>query len=246
MARTVEDCALLLQAIAGPDASDPYSAGEQPDNYTSKLGMSVAGKRIGVPRDFVNSAANEEVRAAFDEAVEVFKKLGATVVDIDSTGFANARNACTLILLMEGSSYHDVRLKEDPSVFGSGVRNRMREGFFLSSGDYLAAQKARGVYNAQMAAAMADLDAVILPAGTAPPASFASLNVAAPPAAPSFTMPFNTSGLPAITLGMGFSKNGLPMGLQIAGHAFEETEVFGIASAFEAATPWHTMFPDVE
>ena len=59
-------------------------------------------------------------------------------------------------------------------------------------------------------------------------------------------MPFNTSGLPAICLGMGFSKSGLPIGLQVAGHAFEEAEVFGIASAYEAATQWHTMFPDIE
>jgi aspartyl-tRNA(Asn)/glutamyl-tRNA(Gln) amidotransferase subunit A len=245
MARTVEDCALLLQAIAGPDASDPYSAGVQPDDYSAKLGTSIAGKRLGVPRDFVTSASNEEVLAAFDAAVEVLKGLGAEIVTIESSGFASARNACTLLLLMEGSSYHEVRLKTEPEAIGSGVRNRMREGFFLSSGDYLAAQKARGVYNQQMAAAMANVDAAILPSMTAPPATFESLDVAAPPAGPSFTMPFNISGLPAISLPMGFTKSGLPLGLQVAGHAFEEAEVFGIASAYEAATEWHTMFPDV-
>ena len=189
---------------------------------------------------------NVEVIAAFDAAVEVLKSLGAEVVTIDSTGFMNARNACTLLLLMEGSSFHDERLKKEPGVLGSSVRNRMREAFFLSSGDYLAAQKARGVYNTQMSTAMADVDAVILPSMASPPATFASLTPEAPPMGASFTMPFNISGRPAISLPMGFTRSGLPLGLQIAGHAYEEAEVFSIAAAYEAATPWHTMFPDVE
>jgi aspartyl-tRNA(Asn)/glutamyl-tRNA(Gln) amidotransferase subunit A len=246
MARTVEDCALLLQAIAGPDAADPWSANVAAEDYTAKLGQGVAGKRLGVPRDWLSaSGIHEEIIAAFDAATAVFESLGAELVDIDSGGFASARAPTNLILIAEAFSFHEARLKKEPEVFGAGIVNRIREGGFISSADYLQALKARGAVNARMAAAMAEVDAVILPTMPQPPAPFEGLSPEANYRSPSFMMPFNASGLPALSLPSGFTRSGLPIGLQVAGHAFEEAEVLGIAAAYEAATDWHTRFPDL-
>lgn len=246
MARTVEDCALILQAIAGYDERDPTSIAVEPVDYLAKLHGGVAGKKLGVPRVWLSyDGVKADAVAAFDTALGVLEGLGAEIVEVDHQPFADARNPNTMILLAEAYTFHEATLKSQPELLGSGIVNRMREGAFISSADYLQAQKARTVICGQIAAVMADVDAILLPTQGEVPAKFSQLTPETNYLAPSFMMPFNLTGLPAISVPMGFSADGLPFGLQIAGHAFQEDEVFAIAAAYEAATEWHTMFPEL-
>jgi aspartyl-tRNA(Asn)/glutamyl-tRNA(Gln) amidotransferase subunit A len=247
MARTVEDNALILQVIAGHDPRDPFSADVQPDDYRSQLSAGVSGKRLGVPRGWISVAngVSEGVVRAFEAALEVYRGLGATVVDIDAEGFMNARNAGNLIMLSESYSYHEANLKNRPHDYGRGVFNRVREGALLTGADYVQAYRARAILNRMIVAAMSGVDAVLLPTMPAPAARLDEITPDATYRVPSLMFPANLAGLPAASTPCGFSSSGLPLGLQVIGKAFRDAEVLGIAAAYEAATDWHTRFPDV-
>ena len=245
MARTVEDCALLLAALAGYDAKDPASADVPVADYVAPLREGVRGLRLGVPRAWFDDAdgTDAEVMAAFDEALRVLEGLGAELVDVDSTPFIPSRAVNTTILIAEAYAYHEENLRTRRQDFGEGVRNRVLAGAFYSATDYIQAQRARSVLIGQMKGILLRVDAVLSPAAARPAASFEEFDPDTAFKTPNYTSPFNLSGLPAISVPSGFSSSALPIGLQIAGRAFDEATVLRIAHAYEQATPWHERRP---
>lgn len=246
MARTVEDCALMLQVLAGHDPRDAASADVPIPDYRAGLEGSVVGLRLGVPRSWFDEGkcVDGEVLAAFDEALRVLKDAGARVVEVEGQPFIDARAANSLILVAEAFSYHRANLRERPQDYG-GVRHRLREGALLSSADYLLAQRARTAISGRIGAILRDVDAIVSPAGPTVASSFAEFDSEAAYESPSFTHPFNLSGLPAMSIPCGFSASGLPIGLQIAGRAFDELTVLRLGQAYQQATSWHTREPDL-
>jgi aspartyl-tRNA(Asn)/glutamyl-tRNA(Gln) amidotransferase subunit A len=246
MARSVEDCALLLQAIAGYDAKDAASANVPVPDFQADLRGGIKGLRVGVPRAGwfdENLGVDGQTETVFNQALEALKNLGATIIDIDGKPFSTARLANQTILVCEAYAYHEKTYQETPMKFGSTVKRRMLEGAFLSAADYLTAQRARSVLNEQIRANFNRVDVFAVPTAPRPPETFEGMDPNEQNLRPSFTNPFNLTGLPAISVPSGFTPDNLPVGLQIAARPFEESTALRVAYSYEQATPWHERRP---
>jgi len=248
MARSVEDCAILLQAIAGYDPRDPASANVAVPDFRARSRDGIKGLRFGVPRANwfdENKGTDPETEAVFDNALKTLESLGAVIVEIDGKPFSIARKANQTILVCEAYAYHEKTLQETPMKFGSSVRRRMLEGAFLSAADYITAQRARSVLNGQIRANFSRVDVFAVPSAPRPPEAFDSMDPNEQNLRPNFTNPFNLTGLPAISVPCGFTSGNLPAGLQIVAGPFEEATCFRVAYAYEQATEWHRRRPPI-
>ena len=246
MARSVEDCAILLQAIAGYDHKDPASAAVPAPDFRAALKNGIAGLRIGVPRaDWFDESLGVEpaTEGVFNQALKTLEELGAAIIEIDGKPFSLARKANQTILVCEAYAYHEKRLQEAPQKYGSSVRRRLLEGAFLSAADYITAQRARAVINEQVCANFSRVDVFVTPSAPRPPDTFEGLDPNEQNLRPNFTNPFNLTGLPAISVPCGFTDEKLPIGLQIAAPSFEESTALRVAYAYEQATGWHKQRP---
>jgi aspartyl-tRNA(Asn)/glutamyl-tRNA(Gln) amidotransferase subunit A len=248
MARSVEDCAILLQAIAGYDAKDPASANLAVPDFRAGFRDGIKGLRVGVPRANwfdENKGIDPETEAVFDNALKTLESLGAVIIEIDGKAFSNARKANQTILVCEAYAYHEKTLQATPMKFGSSVRRRMLEGAFLSAADYITAQRARSELNEQIRTNFLRVDVFATPSAPRPPEAFESMDPNEQNLRPNFTNPFNLTGLPAISVPCGFTSGNLPVGLQIVARPFEEATCFRVAHACEQATEWHTKRPPI-
>jgi len=248
MARSVEDCAIMLQALAGYDAKDSASANVAVPNFQSGIKDGIKGLRIGVPRQNwfdENLGIDRQTETVFDQALEVLKSLGATVIAIDGKPFSLARKANQTILVCEAYAYHERSIQETPMKYGSSVRRRILEGAFLSAADYLTAQRARALLNQQIRANLRQVDVFAVPGAARPPEPFEGLDPNEQNMRPNFTNPFNLTGLPAITVPCGFTEGNLPAGIQLVAAAFQEATCFRVAYAYEQATEWHKQRPSI-
>ena len=246
MTRSVEDCAIMLQAIAGYDPKDPASANAAVPNFSSTLREGIKGMRIGVPRAGwfdENLGIAPETETVFSQALKTLQDLGANIVDLDGKPFSLARKANQTILVCEAHAYHEQTYQTTPLKFGSSVRRRMLEGAFLSAADYLTAQRARTVLNAQICANFSAVDVFAVPSAPRPPEAFATMDPNEQNLRPSFTNPFNLTGLPAISVPCGFTPDNLPAGLQIVAPAFDESTALRVAYVYEQATEWRRRRP---
>ncbi len=246
MARSVEDCAILLQAIAGYDPGDPASPNVVVLDFRAELRDGIKGLRVGVPRAHwfdENKGTDPETEAVFDNALKTLESLGAVIVEIDGKAFSIARKANQTILVCEAYATHEKTLQATPMKFGSSVRRRMLEGAFLSAADYITAQRARSVLNDQIRANFSGVDVFATPSAPRPPEAFEGMDPNEQNLRPNFTNPFNLTGLPAISVPCGFTSGNLPVGLQIAARPFEEATCFRVAYAYEQATEWHNRRP---
>jgi aspartyl-tRNA(Asn)/glutamyl-tRNA(Gln) amidotransferase subunit A len=165
------------------------------------------------------------------------------MIEIDGRPFSLARKANQTILSAEAYAYHENRYQTDAMKFGTSVRRRMLEGAFLSAADYIQAQRARSVLNEQIRAAFSRVDLLATPTAPRPPEAFEGLDPNEQNLRPSFTNPFNLTGLPAISVPCGFTQGNLPVGLQIVAQPFEEATALRTAYAYEQATEWHHRRP---
>jgi len=248
MARSVEDCAILLQAIAGYDPKDAASANVTVPDFRAGLKDGIKGLRVGVPRANwfnENKGTDPETEAVFDNALNTLESLGAVIVEIDGKPFSIARKANQTILVCEAYAYHEKTLQATPMKFGSSVRRRMLEGAFLSAADYITAQRVRSVLNEQIRANFSRVDVFASPSAPRPPEAFQGMDPNEQNLRPNFTNPFNLTGLPAISVPCGFTPGNLPAGLQIVAQPFEEATCFRVAYAYEQATEWHKRRPPI-
>lgn len=246
MARSVEDCAILLQAIAGYDAKDSASANLPVPNFRLELKRGIKGVRIGVPRENwfdEQKGIDPETEAVFNAALKTLESLGSILVEIDGRPFATARKANQTILIAEAYAYHEKRFQEAPGKFGTSVRRRMLEGAFLSAADYIAALRARTALGEQIRANFSRVDVLATPTAPRSPEAFDALDPNEQNLRPNFTNPFNLAGLPAISVACGFTQAHLPVGLQLVARPFDEAVAFRLAYAYEQATDWHQRRP---
>jgi aspartyl-tRNA(Asn)/glutamyl-tRNA(Gln) amidotransferase subunit A len=243
LTRTVRDAALLLQALAGHDPRDPSSVARPVPDFTAGIDRGVAGLRIGVARAFFFEDCAPDVVAALEAALQVFEDLGAVVETVELPDMAAAFTVGSITIAVEGAAYHAADLRERPELFSDELRASFELGSYYSGVDYVQAQRLRRQLMATTARAMAGFAAVVMP--TSPVA--ATPIVGTPPEhamlRPRNTMPFNVLGLPAISVPCGFTRDELPVGLQIVGKAFDEAGVLRVAHAYEQATDWHRRRP---
>ncbi|MCW5738200.1 MAG: amidase [Enhydrobacter sp.] len=247
MAWTSEDCALLLQGMAGHDPEDPASVDRPVANFTAELGKGVKGLRIGVVRHFFETdhRASDATRAGIDAALDFFRKEGAEVRDITLSPAADYHAVGYLLMINEAFSLHAPWMRERFHDYGELFRDRVALAATFSGADIVQATRRRRLLCREMAAAMADLDIIVSASqpGEAPRIDDAAKAKWTNMEKPSFTMPCNVTGFPAISLCTGFGAGGLPVSMQLAGKPFTEPTLFRAAHAYETATPWRNKRP---
>ncbi|MEA2524900.1 MAG: aspartyl-tRNA(Asn)/glutamyl-tRNA(Gln) amidotransferase subunit [Thermomicrobiales bacterium] len=235
LARTVEDAALVLNAIADSPARDT----------TAEIGEGLRGLRLGVPRPHFYDRLQAGVREAVEAALAVFADLGAEVIEAPWAEAAAARATCFLINRVETVGVHGAGVRATPELYGEELSLRVQANALYSAEGYVRALRARSAIKASVARLFAThrLDALIAPSapGTAVPADdlyvvddegnreHVSL------AYTRLTMPFNATGQPVLAIPCGFDPAGLPIGLQIAGRPFAEARLCRIGAAYESA-----------
>ncbi len=245
MCRTVEDAALVLQAIAGSDPRDPQSSREPVPDYASALDGGARGLRIGLPAPelFREQRLNPEVAAAYEAAVKVLAREGAQLSEVRLPDLRRWQ-AIWNVFAAEGYAYHEDRLKRQPQDYGAGLRQRLYLASMYTAADLVRAHRLRRRLADEVAALFQQVDLILMPIDFGLPQTFAEA-AKGPPHVPSLRSLWNLVGFPALALPCGFSASGLPIGMQLAGRAFDEPTVFSAAAAYERATDWHTRRPPV-
>ena len=244
LARTVEDCALLMQPLAGHDPLDPASSHAPVDDYTAGLGRGVRGLRVGVVRNYFFEGIDPEVAGAFEEAMATLRRLGAEVRDVQIPSLA-ATHSFLLIMLAEAYAYHERDLREHPELYGDVLRERLLAGALVTAAEYVQAQRVRSGICRETAAVLRDVDVLATPTTPKPATPFALAHDPEFGFPRSNMPPFNITGSPTLALPCGFSASGLPLSLQLAGRPFDEATVLRVGHAYEQATRWHTRRPPV-
>jgi aspartyl-tRNA(Asn)/glutamyl-tRNA(Gln) amidotransferase subunit A len=250
LARTAEDCALLLSLMAGADPEDSTASTAPVADYMAATTASIKGLKIGVPTAFYVEDLDAEVARALDETILVLKREGADVVKVELPDQRQLTAACQLVLATEAAAFHKRWLIERPQDYGPQVLMRLQNGLAIPGVSYLEAMRWRAPALAAHVAATSDVDAVITPVAPVPAPTIAESDVGNGPTAEAviqrltrFTRPINYLGLPALALPAGFSKIGLPIGMQLIGRSFDEATILTVGAAFQRATDFHAKLP---
>jgi aspartyl-tRNA(Asn)/glutamyl-tRNA(Gln) amidotransferase subunit A len=245
MAWTAADCALMLQVLAGHDPKDPASADRPVADFSALLGKSLQGMRIGVIRHFHEDDApvSDPEQKAIGDAMAALRGLGAVVSDVVLSPLQDWHACGTLISLAERAAAYDEWARTRLDRFGARVQRRMMLGAMVSGVDYVQAVRRRRELRDELRDAMRGLDVVVTAAAPGEAPKIDSIPEWDTFAQPSFTMPFNVAGYPAMSVCAGFGPTGLPLSLQIVGKPFQEATVFQIADAFENATGFRAKRP---
>jgi aspartyl-tRNA(Asn)/glutamyl-tRNA(Gln) amidotransferase subunit A len=250
LARSAEDCALLLGLMVGADPEDPTAvAGPVPD-YMAAVREEIKGLTIGVPNAFYVDDLDPEVARILDETVAVLKREGVDIVQVELPDQRQLTAACQLVLAVEAAAFHKRWLIERPQDYGSQVLMRLQNGLAIPGVTYLEAMRWRGPALSAHLAAVAGVDAVIAPVAPVAAPSIAESDVGNSPDAESviqrltrFTRPINYLGLPSLSIPAGFTRGGLPVGMQLIGRSFDEAMLLRIGAAFQRATDFHKKLP---
>jgi aspartyl-tRNA(Asn)/glutamyl-tRNA(Gln) amidotransferase subunit A len=245
MAWTAEDCAIVLQAMAGYDPADPASANRPVPDYCAALSGDVKGLRIGLISHFfeTDNPANEATRQGIAAAVRVFEQLGCSVRELRLSPLADWAACGIVIMLAEGYAIHEATLRQRFTDYGEAFRDRMALAALLTGADYVQATRLRRELVAEFNGAMADLDLVMTAAAPSEAPTFETVSKFALFERPSLTMPFNVTGSPAMSVCCGYTEAGLPLAFQLAGKPFDEATVLKVAHAYENATSWRSVRP---
>jgi aspartyl-tRNA(Asn)/glutamyl-tRNA(Gln) amidotransferase subunit A len=245
LTRTVEDNAIMLQAIAAHDPADPTSSRRPPADFRGEINAGVKGLRIGLIAHFYDEdmIAVPEQTAAIAAAAEVLRQLGAEVKPIRLSSLQRYTECGRTILMAEAFAVHERDLKERPQDYAPITRRKLLPGAFIPAADYVKAQQLRAALCAEFAAAMRDLDAAITLSSLDMPCRIDDDETIAKTYERQARMPFNVAGTPAIAVPTGFTATGLPTAMQIVGRAFAEPMVYRVAQAYCEATRWCERHP---
>jgi aspartyl-tRNA(Asn)/glutamyl-tRNA(Gln) amidotransferase subunit A len=248
LAWSVEDAALTMQVVAGHDPLDPASADVPVPDFAADLRRDLKGLRLGYPRSFFATVdgISPEVIAAADAAVQDLARLGATVAEIKLPDY-ELFNACgRVILTAEAYAVHEENLAKRPLDYGRFSYQRMLPGAILSAADLIQALRMRRELADAVEAILKTCDAIVTANALAPAIRLDAVPPDAVMRTPGHTIPFNVTGHPALAVPTGFAKNGLPIGLQIVGRAFDEPTVLRIGAAYESVAQWTARRPPLE
>jgi Asp-tRNA(Asn)/Glu-tRNA(Gln) amidotransferase A subunit family amidase len=246
MARTVEDAALLLNAIAGPDAEDPWCADRPAGDSARDLERGVRGLAVGVPAGGFFDGLAPDIEAAVCAAIALLEREGARRAEPPLPPLRDAHTAAHAILAVEASAFHEPWLRERPEDYGGDVRRALELGCFIPGVDYVNARRMQAVVRAGFADALREVDVLVVPSLPQQPSLVGEPVSREPEVAWNrFMTPSNLTGFPAISVPCGFDGAGLPIGLQIIGRPFDEATVLRVARAYERVTKWSARRPPI-
>jgi aspartyl-tRNA(Asn)/glutamyl-tRNA(Gln) amidotransferase subunit A len=252
LAQTAEDCALLLQLMAGPDPEDPTASSVAVPNYMAAAAASIKGLKIGVPTSYYVDDLDPEVARILDETVAVLKREGADIIKVELPDQRQLSSASQLVLAVEAAAFHKRWLIERPQDYGPQVLMRLQNGLAIPGVTYLEAMRWRGAALAAHVAATSGVDAVIAPVSPVPAPTIAESDIGNTPGAEAviqrltrFTRPVNYLGLPSLAIPSGFTKSGLPVAMQLIGRSFDEATLLTIGGGFQRATDFHARVPSL-
>ena len=247
MTHTVQDCAIMLQAIAGHDQRDSSSSDEPVPDYSDSFGGWPRAPRVALPRQAMDfDGLNAEVRSVVESAADQLAEIGAEVEYSDLPMLAHSGAVFLATADVDAAAFHMDWLKSRAHLYDWNTRTRLESAAVTPSPTYLRGLRARTLVRDEMLAALDTHDFIVMPASP----------TAAPPIARStgspgsyyqgrldlarrrYTSPAALAGLPAISVPCGFTESGLPVGLQIIGRPFSEPELFRVAHAYEQAADW--------
>ena len=244
IAKRVSDAAVILQAIAGYDAKDKFSADKPVDNYIAALEEKPEPLRIGVPRKFFFDDLDAEVASAMKHALDVFRTLSKEIRDLEF-------EVPTQRTLQgaESYAYHAEYAKRSPELYQPETLRRIQNGANVEQAEVNRRLQLLAKFRREIGEVFKDVDVLVTPTVPIPPPTIAELKQNPDQLREHElillrnTRPFNVWGLPAISVPCGFTESGLPIGLQIAGPQWQESKVLQIAQAYEQATAWHRRQP---
>jgi aspartyl-tRNA(Asn)/glutamyl-tRNA(Gln) amidotransferase subunit A len=240
LAASVGDAATVLQAIAGYDALDLYSVDVPVSDYVSGIGEGAKTLRVGVPRQHFFDDLHDEVRSAVEQALVVIRTLVASVLELNIQVPTN-RN----VQAPESYAYHAENIARAPELYQPETFRRIKTGEKISAAEYIQGRHEQERERRRALQFFSDVDLLITPTTPIPAPAIADLRKNPEALRPAElvllrnTRPFNVWGLPTISVPCGFTKNGLPIGLQIAGSHWREDLVLRLAYAYEQNTEWH-------
>jgi aspartyl-tRNA(Asn)/glutamyl-tRNA(Gln) amidotransferase subunit A len=243
--RTVRDAALFLDVMAGRAGPESLSA-------SLEGSRTVAGIRVGIPRPFLWERAHEAVLALAGDAVEVLRRVGASIVECDVPYAAHAGAAAAVVMSAEATAYHEPRLRTHPDAYGEDIRTRLERGLFLTATDYVVGLQAGRFLRGEFLRTFEAVDVLVMPTTPVAATPIEEDPTIAPGASLAmsvqltrFTNPFNVTGLPALSVPCGFTADGLPVGLQIVGPVGGDAVVLRVGDAYERAAGWSARRPPV-
>jgi aspartyl-tRNA(Asn)/glutamyl-tRNA(Gln) amidotransferase subunit A len=250
MARTVEDVAIMLKIIAGPDPKDQFSARVAAQDYPQQLRRNIRGLRVGFLSQSEMKGFHPDTQKTFMDAVKVLEGQGAQIKEVTFTENTHiAADSHGIIRICEAATYHRQYLRKQEAEYrhiwsndpnDSNTRITVEAGMLLTSSQYLRAQQARKLFMEEFYKIYNTLDVFLDPTMPSPS------DVPAP-GAEGYRNWFDLNGFPAVSIPCGFSTNprGLPIGLQISAKPFQDSLVLAVAHAFESATEWHKRRPAI-
>ena len=249
LTRTVRDNALMLDVIAGYDAQDPGSAAVRNSDggYAAQLGRDIKGIRVGVLRHFYtrDMQADPDIAGGIEAAATRLTELGAAVREISTAPLGEFIACNRTLLTSEAFAIHEKWMRERPQDYGALARERLMSGAFVRAADYINATRLRRKLTDAFHALFVDVDVIITSSSMDPACRIDD------PKAVEYTYgrqsraPFNITGSPALSVPTGFSKEGLPLAMQIVGKPFSEALIYRVAHAYEQATEWVYRHPQL-
>jgi aspartyl-tRNA(Asn)/glutamyl-tRNA(Gln) amidotransferase subunit A len=248
MARSAEDCAILLQALAGYDAADAGSTEQAIPDYRAALkSFRARGLKVGVLRHYWEEdlPAHEDLRHAMEESIKTFRQLGATLEDCRARPMLDGLDVKVIIAESEIYSINQHDLIARPGDFGRDFLGRALPACLFQASDYVQALREHRRYIADMRPLLQKYD-VLLTAGFGPAPRFEDYRVTNFWRRSNAFTSSNSARTPALVLCGGFSKNGLPLGLQIVTRAFNDAQLLAVGHAYQQATDWHIRRPPLD
>jgi len=244
--RTTEDAALLLQIMGGYDELDPASMRTLPGDYSSHMKDSISGRKVALAIGSFIEEADTEILEAVRTAARILAEQGAIITEVNVDFLKEATVANAIMTQADGAAFHRERLQEHPEWFGADVRQRLETGRAFTSSEYIMARRTQAEVKRKCELLFDGYDVLILPTTPiAAPVLEGENAVERARQLTRFTAPFNLTGLPALTVPCGFTKDGLPIGLQIISRAWNEAGVLRAGYTFQQVTDWHLQQPKI-
>ena len=245
LTRTVHDNATVLNVLAGHDGLDPGSVARPGVDYTALTGKGLKGLRIGWLKHFYHDdiKADPQMGAAVDAAVMKMQELGAQVTEVKTVPLSQFQACNRIIMGSESYAIHQKWLRERPQDYGDITRQRFLYGAMYSASDYINALRMRSKFTADFHALFNDVDVIVTASAHDPAVRINDQEACEFIYSRQARAPFNVTGSPAMAVPAGFSKEGLPLGIQIVAAPYNEAAVYRVGAAYEAATSWTAKRP---
>lgn len=245
MARSAADVARIFAVIAGHDERDPLSADQPLENFLPRLGDSIAGVRIGIPRNFYFEDCDPEIESAARAAAKVLADQGAILKEIDVPGAADMQRWATTLIFTDACAFHAERLRNNPEMFSKPVYDRMTEGLKFTAVDYANALRAREAWKAELKTLFHEIDILLSPTlpTPVPPIEENKSLLEATKHATRNTYAGAFGQLPGLSVPCGFGSDGMPIGLQLEAAWWQEPLLLRIGHSYQQHTDWHLRRP---